>query len=91
MATLYRENGTTEEVVPKNGKSFTLEELQTLVGGDIELVYPLIPKKILVVNEEGKLKGMAYNREATKVARSGLKPDDLIVGPALLCSMKEVR
>ena len=38
MATLIRPNSPTEEVTPVNGKKFTLEEAQRLVGGDVQLL-----------------------------------------------------
>ena len=38
MATLIRPNSPTEEVTPVNGKQFTLEEVQRLVGGDVQLL-----------------------------------------------------
>ncbi len=38
----------------------TLEALQEIVGGYIELVQPCVDLA-LIVNEEGKIKGMPYN------------------------------
>jgi hypothetical protein len=38
MARLIRPNGPTEEATPSNGKKFTLEEIQLLVGGDVQLL-----------------------------------------------------
>lgn len=65
MARLIRVDGTTETVNPKNGKRWTLEELQTLVGGYIELL-PRLQIQILV-DEEGLLKQKPVNREATRI------------------------
>lgn len=93
MATLLKANGSSKEVQPINGKSFSLAELQGFVGGYIEIaqVYSLpsnIRGTILVVNEEGKLKHLTLNIEATRL--HGV-PNDPIVGDALLCSNHEVR
>ena len=54
------------ELVPANGRDFTLEELQESVGGCIEII-DLTEKTILVVNEDGK--GRLYpNMMATVIA-----------------------
>ena len=39
-----------------------LEDLQQLVGGDIEVVYPFEDNVGLIVNEEGKINGLPLNR-----------------------------
>lgn len=39
-----------------------LESLQAAVGGDIEAIYPFDDEVALVMNEEGKLNGLALNR-----------------------------
>ena len=86
MATLYEPSGRDSDYVPRNGKKFTLEELQALVGGYIEMVR--IPgdagKRVLFVDEKGKLKGLRPNVRASHLA------GQLIVGNAVLCSPKEV-
>lgn len=87
-AKLIQPNGHTTEVAPKNGKDFSLEELQGFVDGYIECVY-LDSKTIMVINEEGKLNGLPYNHDATVL--SGLYPHDVIVGPALICSKKQIK
>ena len=38
------------------------EDLQQLVGGDIEVVYPFEDNVGLIVNEEGKINGLPLNR-----------------------------
>lgn len=40
----------------------TLDALQELVGGYIESIYPFEDEVALVCNEEGKLRGLPYNR-----------------------------
>jgi hypothetical protein len=76
MATLIRPNGPTEEVIPVNGKKFTAEEVQRVVGGDVQLlevtlgIYGAIKvtarDKMFVVRE-GKLHALPFNRVATAI------------------------
>lgn len=66
MAKLIKFTGEIEEIHPKEGKGFTLEELQEIVGGYIELVkFDPIP---LIVNEEGRILDLPVNEEATELA-----------------------
>lgn len=53
-----------EEIKPKNGKYFTLEELQHYVGGPIEYCEAKDGNE-LICNEEGKLHGAKINLLAT--------------------------
>ena len=86
---IYLPSGMKTEVKPINGKYFKLEELQAIVGGYIECVY-LNDGMTMVVNEEGKLKGLPCNDLATEIIRnSGIY--DVIVGPALVCPSKLIK
>jgi len=72
MAIILKINGTNEDVNPSNGNVFTLEELQKVVGGYIQIV-PITAGehsgKLMVVDEEGKLKADAQlNEEASRIA-----------------------
>ena len=69
-------------ISPRNGKTFTLKELQKYVGGYIETV-PTTDNKIMVLNEEGKLKELPINRIASK--RYKYHWDDIIVGNVVIC------
>jgi Domain of unknown function (DUF3846) len=52
-ATLLRHDGTQEPITPKNGKYFTLQEMQTAVGGYIDILSP--PGDVVfVINDDGK-------------------------------------
>ena len=86
MATLYEPSGRDSEYTPRNGKNFTLADLQALVGGYIEMVR--IPgdagRRVFFVDEEGRLKKLKPNVRASHVA------GQLVVGNAVLCSPKEV-
>lgn len=96
MALLYRTNDnpleplTEEEVQPKNGTDFQLDELQGFVEGNIEIVY-LGGDEIMVVNEEGKLLGLPVNLLATIPYQLSYGPVDQIYGNALVCKTSEVR
>lgn len=86
---------TSEEVFPENG-AFTLSELQTLVGGMIEVsTFP--GGMMMVYNENGKLLKLPVNVDATIqyrlywADRSPLAARDTIVGDAVLCWPGEIK
>lgn len=57
----------------------TLEQAQEIVGGYVEMVHsPTDPDIQILVNEEGLLKELPFNEEATKMCGTG------IVGPAIV-------
>lgn len=89
MAKIYRANGDVEIVEPKNGTDFQLEELQGIVGGYIECLN-LSVGRLLICNEEGKLKGLDFNERATDLVRKN-GYNDYIVGDVLLCKTGEVK
>lgn len=91
---LYSPDGTQKEIFPKNGSYYELEELQQLVGGNIELLYSTSsPHRVMVIDEEGKLKGEPLNMEATHIAYSEqiITPLDYIVGKALYINSKSIQ
>lgn len=72
-----------------NGKFYTLVELQSYVGGNIEVVR-LQEGKILIVDEEGKLKGKLPNHIATGwITAAGYH--DWVAGDALLTTIDKMR
>jgi hypothetical protein len=82
MAKHIKTDGTEHEYLPKDDK-FTLEELQSAVGGMIE-VAPNSPQgKVLLVNEEGLLLGLPLNPFASRLIHYP------IVGDALLLDESE--
>jgi hypothetical protein len=87
MAEILFVNGLRKTVEPKNGKDFKLEELHDIVGGYIECIY-LPGKMLMVLDEEGKLKGKDVNQNATEMARLN---NDYIVGDVLVCKKSEVK
>ena len=89
LSITYYPDNRTEQIKPEKGKFFKLKELQSIVGGYIECRH-LKDDMIMVVNEEGKIKGLPYNYLATLLAvKSGY--NDYIVGPALVCPSKLIK
>ena len=89
MAILYKQNGeVVEDIQPKNGKRFTLEELDEMLDCEtVERVFIKGTKVIMIVDEEGKLRRRPANMKATKVFHSSqrMNPWDWIAGDALVC------
>jgi len=57
----------------------TLQEAQKIVGGLVEMVHsPSEPDWQILVNEEGLLRDLPFNKEATELCGTG------IVGPAIV-------
>lgn len=90
MAIIIKTDGTILEIEPVNGKDFKLEELNAIVNGYIEIVY-LNDGQIMVVNEEGLIKGLPYNKEATRRVFMGTYLPYYIVGDVLVCNQKQVK
>ena len=74
-----------------------LEAAQKFVGGMVEgITFP--NGDYLIINEEGKLKNLPLNVEATKLWRSTFTKDkyafgydDFVVGPAILIKAKALK
>lgn len=91
MAKLYKVNGEIVEVEPENGSDFSLEELRSFVDGYIEVAH-LDNERIMVINEEGKIKGLPYNENATaEYNRAMGYKADYIVGDALVCGKAQIK
>ena len=79
-----------EKLLPSNGKTFTLEEMQKAVGGYIEFAPhsmsedPTISRMHIVVDEEGILKNKPFNVQASRVVGYPL------CGDVLLCLPDEI-
>ncbi len=61
----------------------SLEDMQRLVGGHIQVVYPFPEEVALVCNEEGKLQGLHLNRA---LRDSEGEVYDIISGTFFLCA-----
>ena len=73
-----------EDYTPKNGKTFEFDELKGIVGGHFEIVW-LNDGRMIIVDEEGKLKGKEVNIPATNILRRDHYTTDYIVGTAIVC------
>jgi|TARA_R110000824_G_scaffold72141_2_gene184273 hypothetical protein len=61
-------------------KAPSLERAQELVGGFVEMVRSPTDQDIQVlVNEEGLLKGLPFNEEASKMCDTGIVGDAIIL------------
>ena len=76
--------------MPKNGKDFKLEELQGYVGGYIQII-PIDTCRIMVMDEEGKLKGKQTNDKATELLYGNIMRWDYVVGDVLVCGKDMVK
>ncbi len=83
QAILIHEDSKTESIKPENGKDFSLQELYKLLNCElVEIVYIRNSNKILIIDEEGKLKpNPILNLKATQMC-----PPHTIVGKAVLCN-----
>ena len=68
------------EIFPTNSEYFTLDELQKIVGGMIEIVPSNNPDYSIILNEEGKLLDLPINYVGTYLTRNVLSENDYIVG-----------
>lgn len=96
MAKIIYASGLVKEVKPANGKWFTLEEKQRIVGGNIEII-PSREGNWLVIHEEGKVEGKPINKEATLLyaygvmtSEKGFTIHDVVVGDVLYCTEEEL-
>jgi len=83
---IVKTSGIIEPVEPANGNDFSLEELKKAIGGGyIEVVF-IPPDRMMVIDEEGKLKGMPVN-----VVASRMYAADSIVGDVLVCHKNQIK
>ena len=76
MKALRLEEISVQEIEIEN----TLEAFQEAVGGYIETL-TLVPEKVvMIVNEEGRLRGLPWNLAASIVAGFGIVGTALVVG-----------
>lgn len=86
---LVTSSGTMRDIEPMNGEYYKLRELQHYVGGYIETVN-VGNGKVLIMDEEGKLKGKLPNKIATGwLLTEGI--NDWIAGDAILIDRKHIK
>jgi Domain of unknown function (DUF3846) len=76
---------------PQNGSDYSLEELREAIGGGYIQVLAVPPDKLMVIDEDGKAKGLPYNHTATYIVAPQLMPGDWIAGDALMIEATEMR
>lgn len=87
MATIIKVNGDKIEVSKE--QKLDLEFMQSVVGGYIERI-SLFDGRAMYINEEGKMKGLPKNDQATFLADlSGISPDDCVVGDVIILTEEE--
>lgn len=86
---LAKADGALLHAAPKDGKEYTLAELQGYVGGYIEIVD--LGNRYLIVNEDGKLMRLPYNTMATNWMLVACGGQDYVVGDALLCEKSHIK
>ena len=74
-----------EDYTPKNGKTFTLTEMQEILGGYAEPLH-LNDGRLIIVDDAGKSKNKAVNIPATNILRRDHFTTDYIVGTAIVCN-----
>jgi hypothetical protein len=61
-------------------KQPTLQEAQKIVGGFVEMVRsPTNPDIQILVNEEGLIQGLPFNKEATELCDTGIAGNAVIL------------
>ena len=96
LAKLIFPDGNVTDIEPKDGKIFQYRELSDYIGGYLEIIRP--PGRrgaLLIVDEEGKLKGLPLNRVATLLWIEGCEPGsaretDYVHGTAILCHASQL-
>lgn len=89
MGKIIKTNGEILDYTPKNKSGeFSLKELNSVVGGYIEVVRCLDNKNFLIINEDGKSMNLDVNHKATELY-CGNRLVDFIVGDVVLCNAKE--
>lgn len=88
-----RTSGKIELIPVESAILDTLDDLQMHIDGYIEIVNTTSPEFVLVIDDEGKLKGLEFNGIASMMARLGF--GDWIAGDALLlirsgCDLKAI-
>lgn len=78
---ILRVDGTTEEMTDNS-----LEAMQKAVGGYIEEIGTK-DGRIMIINEEGKLENLPFNKFATDIAN--IYDDDYIVGNVIIADEDE--
>lgn len=81
-----------EIINPKNNKDFKYKELTDLIKGNLEIVNLTGIGKILILDEEGKIKNLPINKVATTLYKTNyLDTEDIIVGNVIICNPNMIK
>jgi hypothetical protein len=90
MAVVLHSDGSFDRVSPANkATGFSLEEVYSYVQTDMVQVVMTRDGRIMVIDEEGKLKGKPVNQTATRLYIYG--DSDPIVGDVVVCNEQEFK
>lgn len=79
-----------DNIEPKNGADFTLEEVYEYVGSPVQLL-DISENEYGLINEEGKIRDMEYNSLATELLDGILFPGDYIVGNMMIVKKSQFK
>ena len=73
LATLYKADGTSQEITPSNGSTFTWDEMRNLLGcSKLESFNAGDPSMVMIGDEEARCKDeYIINQKATQIFRDG--------------------
>lgn len=89
MVQLIKVNQDPVRITPTSNNIFSLEEMQGFVEGSIEIVN-LSGQRIMIVNEEGKIKNLPVNQTATTIANFN-DIVDIIHGNVIICHQNQIQ
>ena len=91
---LMKPSGEQILIYPNNNKHYELRELQRLVGGGnvafVESIACPHNSCLMFVDEDGRMKGLPENKEATKLHQAG-GGHNTIVGNAIIVLKSQVK
>ena len=86
---IIRTDGSHTEYPPANGKYYTLRELQHGIGDGLIQIVHTKDGRSMVIDGEGKLKGLPVNPIATYLYPYG--GEDPIVGDVVVCNPDTIK
>jgi hypothetical protein len=85
-ARIIKADGTEQSARPVNGETFNLDELYRLLGCQTVEVISTGGRRVMVMDEDAKLKGRPRNDLATVIA-DNIRADDYIAGDVIVCPL----
>lgn len=87
MAYLIKQNGVVHQV-----QDLTLEKMQAMVGGYIQILYSNDDRNLFICDEDGKIYNKPINVTATRfaIACNAIMDSDYLVGDVIMAASDEV-